>query len=314
MRMSQEPGRAWKSLEDLRVFSSLGWPRFQMEAWGNSSIGQPLGLDFDSQARWKMCRHGKDGSDDRSDWNYVCFSFIQSFFSGNASSMFNIQTSWDPCCRSDLSVWCTGGSLCLWCCTSSDLSDCACWCLQLRWPNGCPFPAQMGGTCSAARQPLGRERRGHLCTSDRSLCERVRDDEMTRWVVGVELKNDEFSIWLSIWGLYVVSCRYEQSQFLGPKLLVPVSAGPRLNESICSANLATLWAGNASTTLGLACYTSQTVGWRPCLVSMLEKLHNFQFFPCPCFTAFCTPVLSWNSCGEMHAVKSNLKPLPWFKY
>ena len=37
-----------------------------MEAWGNSS-GQPLGLDFDSQARWKMCRHGKDGSDDRSD-------------------------------------------------------------------------------------------------------------------------------------------------------------------------------------------------------------------------------------------------------
>ena len=47
-------------------------------------------------------------------------------------------------------------------------------------PNSCPFPAQMGGTCSAARQPLGRERRGHLCTSDRSLCERVRDDEMTR--------------------------------------------------------------------------------------------------------------------------------------
>lgn len=271
----RSPG-AWKSLEDLRVFSSLGWPRFQMEAWGNSS-GQPLGLDFDSQARWKMCRHGKDGSDDRSDWNYVCFLSFN-HFPWECFKHVQHPNKLDPCCRSDLSVWCTGGSLCLWCCTSSDLSDCACWCLSCV-AQRLPFSSADGGNvfrCPAATRSREKGAPLHIRSIPMWKSARWRDDEMScrSWV-----EKWWVSIWLSIWGLYVVSCRYEQSQFLGPNSLC-LSRQPTTQWIDLLSQLGDVvgWQRFNNFRTGMLYFTDS--GWRPCLVSMLEKLHNFPFFPC----------------------------------
>ena len=110
------------------------------------------------------------------------FSFIQSFSTGmlqTCSTSLKRQTSWIhavilicQCDAQGVAFVCDAAHQAIFRIVRVDAS--------VALPNSCPFPAQMGGTCSAARQPLGRERRGHLCTSDRSLCERVRDDEMTR--------------------------------------------------------------------------------------------------------------------------------------
>ena len=214
---------------------------------------------------------------------YVFFHSI--IFHGNASNMFNIlETSnkLDPCCHSDLSVWCTGGSLCLWCCTSSDLSDCACWCLSCV-AQQLPFSSADGGKCSAARQPLGRERRGHLCTSDRSLCERVRDDEMTRWVDGVEselswkmMRQFDFPFEVSMLCLAGMNSLSSWDQTLCACL-----GSPRLREWIdllSQLGVVVGWQRFNNFRTGMLYFTDS--GWRPCLVSMLEKLLNFPFFPC----------------------------------
>ena len=192
-----------------------------MEAWGNSS-GQPLGLDFDSQARWKLCRYGKEMEKMvvmivviKITWLNSVHSII---FHGNASNIFRVletPNKLDPCCRP-----CTGGSLCLWCCTSSDLSDCACWCLS--YEQTVAQTAQMA-LCSVARchgcHGSQVEREGG--TFAHQIDPYVKECEMSwRSWVGVELRSlFGGKWWVSIWDLYVVSCRYEQSQFLGPNSL-----------------------------------------------------------------------------------------------